>query len=41
MFFDEELDASVLLGGVLILLAMTAIALGSVPFRSKRKESDA
>ena len=41
MFFDEELDASVLLGGVLILFAMTAIARGSIPFRNKRKESDA
>ena len=41
MFFDEELDASVLLGGVLILFAMTAIARGSIPFRNKRKIPDA
>ena len=41
MFFDEELNASVLLGGVLILFAMTAIARGSIPFRNKRKESHA
>ena len=41
MFFDEELDASVLLGGVLILFAMTAIARGSAPFRNKHKVSDA
>ena len=41
MFFDEELDASVLLGGVLILSAMTAIARGSAPFRNKHKVSDA
>ena len=40
MFFNEELDASVLLGAVLILFAMTAIARGSIPFRNKRKISN-
>ena len=41
MFFNEKLDASVLLGAVLILFAMTAIARGSIPFRNKRKISNA
>ena len=40
MFFDEELDASVLLGAVFILFAMAAIARGSIPFRNKRKISN-
>jgi drug/metabolite transporter (DMT)-like permease len=41
MFFGEELGATVLFGGVLIILAMTAIARGSIPHRKKLNRSDA
>ena len=40
VFFDEELSFSVLVGGVLIMLAMTAIARGSIPQLGKGKDSN-
>jgi hypothetical protein len=41
MFFGEELGTTVLFGGLLIILAMTAIARGSIPHRKKLNRSDA
>ena len=41
IFFNEDLDVEVLVGGALILIAMTAIARGSLPNRVPERHVDA
>ena len=41
IFFNEDLDVEVLVGGALILIAMTAIARGSLPNRIPKRRVDA
>ena len=41
IFFNEDLDVEVLVGGALILIAMTAIARGSLPNRIPERRVDA
>ena len=41
IFFNEDLDVEVLVGGALILIAMTAIARGSLPNRIPERHVDA
>ena len=40
IFFNEDLDVEVLVGGALILIAMTAIARGSLPNRLTERHVD-